>query len=83
MVIANLLLSPQAQARALDPAYLGYGTVLDMARLSLEDRARFDQIDLGIATLAPDQLGAALPEPHPSWMVQIEADWIARFGGGK
>ena len=83
MVIANLLLSPQAQARALDPAYLGYGTVLDMARLSPEDRARFDQIDLGIATLAPDQLGAALPEPHPSWMVQIEADWIARFGGGK
>jgi len=83
MVIANLLLSPQAQARALDPAYLGYGTVLDMARLSPEDRARFDQIDLGIATLAPDQLGAALAEPHPSWMVQIEADWIARFGGGK
>ena len=83
MVIANLLLSPQAQARALDPAYLGYGTVLGMARLSPEDRARFDQIDLGIATLAPDQLGAALPEPHPSWMVQIEADWIARFGGGK
>jgi len=61
----------------------GYGTVLDMARLSPEHRARFDQIDLGIATLAPDQLGAALPEPHPSWMVQIEADWIARFGGGK
>ena len=83
MVVANLLLSPQAQARALDPAYLGYGTVLDMARLSPGDRALFDQIDLGIATLAPDQLGAALPEPHPSWMVQIEADWIARFGGGK
>ena len=80
MVLADFLLSPEAQARAQDPNVLGYGTVLDLAKLSDEDRARFDALELGIATLGPDELGPALPEPHPSWMTRIEADWQARFG---
>ena len=41
MVVADFLLSPEAQARALDPAVLGYGTVLDVAALPEEDRALF------------------------------------------
>jgi putative thiamine transport system substrate-binding protein len=80
MVVADFLLSPEAQARALDPQNLGYGTVLDMAALDEGDRALFDAVDLGIATLSPKDLGPALPEPHPSWMAQVEADWIARYG---
>jgi len=80
MVFANFLLSPEAQARAQDPSVLGYGTVLAMDKLSPEDRARFEALDLGIATLSPEELGPALPEPHPSWMTRIEADWIDRFG---
>lgn len=80
MVVADFLLSPEAQARAQDPSVLGYGTVLDMARLDDADRARFETLDLGIATLSPAELGMALPEPHPSWMTRVEADWIRRFG---
>ncbi|MFD1508462.1 ABC transporter substrate-binding protein [Lacimonas salitolerans] len=80
MVVADFLLSPQAQARALDPVNLGYGTVLDVAALPKAGRALFEGIDLGIATLSPDQLGPALPEPHPSWMTRIAADWTARYG---
>ncbi len=80
MVVANFLLSPEAQARALDPDVLGYGTVLDLDTLSPEDRARFEEVELGIATLPPEALGPALPEPHPSWMERIEQDWIARYG---
>jgi putative thiamine transport system substrate-binding protein len=80
MVLANFLLSPEAQARAQDPNVLGYGTVLAMDKLAPEDRARFEAIDLGIATLSPQELGPALPEPHPSWMTRIEADWTDRFG---
>ncbi|TCP38730.1 ABC transporter substrate-binding protein [Rhodovulum marinum] len=80
MVLANFLLSPEAQARAQDPAVLGYGTVLAMEKLSPEDRARFEALDLGIATLSPEALGPVLPEPHPSWMTRIEADWLTRFG---
>lgn len=80
MVLADFLLSPEAQARAQDPDVLGYGTVLAMDALSAEDRARFEALELGIATLSPAQLGPALPEPHPSWMTRLEADWTARYG---
>jgi len=80
MVVADFLLSPEAQARALDPEVLGYGTVLDIEKLSAEDRAAFEGIELGVATLTPDALGPALPEPHPSWMERLTEDWIARYG---
>jgi putative thiamine transport system substrate-binding protein len=80
MVVANFILSPEAQAHGLDPLNLGYGTVLDMAKLSDEQRAAFDKIDLGIATLTPAQLGTALPEPHPSWMTMLTEEWTKRYG---
>ena len=83
MVVANALLSPAAQARAQDPAILGYGTVLAMDKLPEEDRAAFDALDLGIATLSPEELGPALPEPHPSWMTRITEDWTRRYGAGQ
>ena len=80
MVVANFLLSPEAQARAQDPSVLGYGTVLSMAKLDSDDRALFDGLDLGVATLTPAELGTVLPEPHPSWMTRIAEDWAARYG---
>ena len=80
MVLANFLMSPEAQAKKQDPEVWGAGTVLALDKLPAEERARFDALELGIATLAPDELGSALPEPHPSWMVRIEEDWTARFG---
>lgn len=80
MVVANFLMSPEAQARAQDPEVLGYGTVLSMDKLSEGQRAAFDAVDLGVATLSPQQLGTAQPEPHPSWMERITQDWIARHG---
>ena len=80
MVLANFLMSPEAQARAQDPAILGYGTVLSMEKLAAEDRARFDALELGIATLSPAELGTVLPEPHPSWMTRIQDDWAERYG---
>ncbi|WYK04090.1 ABC transporter substrate-binding protein [Cereibacter sphaeroides f. sp. denitrificans] len=79
-VIANLLLDPQVQARAQDPAVLGFQTVLDVAALPEPDRARFAALDLGPATLAPDALGPALLEPHASWMERIAEDWVRRYG---
>lgn len=80
MVVANFLLSPEAQLRAQDPATLGYGTVLDMARLPQEAADGFAALELGIATLPPEALGAPLPEPHPDWMTRIAEDWAARYG---
>ena len=80
MVVANFLMSPEAQARAQDPAILGYGTVLAMDKLSDADRALFETLDLGIATLTPAELGVVQDEPHPTWMTRISDDWVARYG---
>lgn len=80
LVVANLLLDPEVQARAQDPDLLGFQTVLNLSALSEADRARFDALDLGIATLSPDDLGPALLEPHASWMSRISEDWIRRYG---
>ncbi|WP_342069200.1 ABC transporter substrate-binding protein [Yoonia algicola] len=80
MVVANFLMSPEAQARAQDPAILGYGTVLNMDALSEDDRALFDALELGVATLSPAELGTVQDEPHPSWAVRIADDWVTRFG---
>lgn len=80
MVVANFLMSPEAQARAQDPNVLGYGTVLDMDKISADQRAVFDGLDLGIATLTPAELGTAIAEPHPSWMTRIADDWVTRYG---
>lgn len=82
-VIANLILDPAIQAAAQDPATLGFQTVLNLAALAPEDRARFDALKLGPATLSPADLGPALLEPHASWMVKIAEDWSARYGVAK
>jgi putative thiamine transport system substrate-binding protein len=79
MVVADFLMSPEAQAHKQDPRVWGDGTVLDLAALAPDDRARFDALPLGVATLPPDELTPVRPEPHPSWMVEIEAEWLRRF----
>jgi putative thiamine transport system substrate-binding protein len=79
MVVADFLMAPEAQAEKQDPRVWGDGTVLDLDALAPEDRARFDALPLGVATLAPDELTPVRPEPHPSWMVEIEAEWLRRF----
>ena len=78
-VVANFLMSPVAQAKKQDPEGWGDGTVLDVPALDPEDRARFDQLPRGIATLPPEKLTPVLPEPHPSWMTRIEEEWLRRF----
>lgn len=83
MVLANFLLSPEAQARMQDPNIWGSGTVLALDKLNDQDRARFEALELGVATLKPEEMGNALPEPHPSWMVRLEEDWTARYGVGQ
>ena len=80
MVVANFLMSPEAQVRAQNPEILGYGTVLDMDALSAEDRAAFDALQLGVATLSPAELGMVQAEPHPSWMTRIADAWMQRYG---
>jgi putative thiamine transport system substrate-binding protein len=79
MVLANYLMSPEAQARKQDPEVWGSATILAVDKLPAADKALFDALDLGIATLKPEELGRIIPEPHPSWMERIEAEWTKRY----
>ena len=80
MVVANFLISPIAQARKQDPEIWGDPTVLDVKNLTKEDKKLFDQLKLGVATLTPEELGSVIPEPHPSWITEIEKLWISTYG---
>ncbi|MFH1805559.1 MAG: ABC transporter substrate-binding protein [Pseudomonadota bacterium] len=80
VVLADFLMSPEAQVMKQDPDILGSSTVLDLAKIPADVRAQFDALDLGIATLTPQELGKALPEPHPSWMELVETGWQSRYG---
>lgn len=80
LVVADFLISPEAQLRKQDPAVWGDPTVLAMAKLNEQQRAGFDALDLGVATLKPADLGPALDEPHPDWMERIEKEWLRRYG---
>ncbi len=79
MVVANFLLSPEAQARKADPTYWGDPTVLNVSTLSSADSANFDAIDNGPWSL-PIGSGTTLAEPHASWAKVLENAWLERFG---
>ncbi|MGF1527401.1 MAG: ABC transporter substrate-binding protein [Candidatus Competibacterales bacterium] len=83
LVVANFLLSPEAQAHKQDPAVWGDFTVLDVAELPPKAKERFAALELGVATLSPTELGQSLPEPHPSWMVLAEEAWRQRYAAGR
>lgn len=79
MVVADFLLSPEAQAKKQDPAGWGDFTVLDTARLAADDQARFAALPRGPATLPPEALKPVLLEPDASWMTLLEAAWRERY----
>ncbi len=79
MVVANFLLSPQAQARKADENIWGDPTVLNIAALNDEQKALFDALERGPATLAADEFGATLLEPDSSWAVMLEEEWAKRY----
>ncbi|NNG05653.1 MAG: ABC transporter substrate-binding protein [Inquilinus sp.] len=80
MVVANFLLSPEAQLRKEDPRIWGDPTVLAMDRLPADDRIAFAALPRGIATLPPEALGTPILEPHASWTDALEAEWQRRYG---
>jgi len=81
MVVANFLLSPEAQAHKQDLAVWGDRTVLDVARLPEADRTRFAIDEENPAMLPAGALEQTLPEPHPSWMTALQDAWRERYVG--
>jgi putative thiamine transport system substrate-binding protein len=76
-VLANFLLSPQAQARKADIAQWGDPTVLALAKLTVPERALFGNKPLPGQVQQPMP---TLPEPHGSWVDPLEKEWLKRYG---
>ncbi|MBB3185223.1 putative thiamine transport system substrate-binding protein [Halomonas fontilapidosi] len=81
MVVADFLLSPEAQAHKQDLDVWGDRTVLDLARLDDQSRDLFTLDDSNPAMLPAGALQKTLPEPHPSWMTALQDAWQARYIG--
>ncbi|MBU6372403.1 MAG: ABC transporter substrate-binding protein [Alphaproteobacteria bacterium] len=79
MVVANVLLSPRAQARKADPAIWGDPTVLALDSLAPAERAAFDTLAANAALPSAGDLARTLPEPHPTWHIALGQAWRARY----
>ena len=75
-VVANFLLSPEAQAHKADIAVWGDATVLQPTHLPASAQAQLGKPVPGALT-APVPI---LPEPHASWVDALEAEWLKRHG---
>ena len=80
MVLANFLLSPEAQAQKQSLAMWGDRSVLDIGQLDADAQALFEQGEHHPAELPADALSNTLPEPHPSWMTALQDAWLERYG---
>ncbi len=82
-LVANFMLSPEAQVKKANTEVWGDPTVLSMPKLSDTQRIAFAELPRGIATLSDDDLSRTLAEPHPSWVPRLEKAWIERYASGK
>nr|WP_298373203.1 ABC transporter substrate-binding protein [uncultured Halomonas sp.] len=80
LMLANFLLSPEAQAHKQDIEVWGDATVLALDTLSEKQRQAFAALPDNPATLPIEALQRTLAEPHPSWMERLEQEWLTRYG---
>lgn len=83
MVVADFLLSPEAQLEKQRPSVWADGTVLDVGRLTPPWRARFAALDVDARQLPRDSLARyARPEVSPRYHERLAADWRAHVRTG-
>lgn len=76
LVTADFLISPEAQLEKLDPRVWGDGTVLDVARLPEEWRARFETVPRRRFAPRRDEIaGKAIAEPDARYMLRLFEDF--------
>lgn len=78
MVLANYLLSPEAQLSKADPSGWGDLPVLDPALLPADMQQKFAALPRGPATLPDAELAAhRAPELQAAWITAFEQGWEA------
>ena len=76
MVLANFLLSPEAQLKKADPDVWGDFPAIDTSRLDAEWQAKFKVLPRGAATLSNEVLQShQLPEPPSPILIELEKGW--------
>ncbi|GAF62067.1 LOW QUALITY PROTEIN: ABC transporter, periplasmic substrate-binding protein YnjB [Psychrobacter sp. JCM 18903] len=79
-LVANFLLSPEAQAKKQTPTIWGDKMVLVPSTLSPEQQALFKDNKPHPSALPFDSIKRTVSEPHPSWVDAIKQGWQARYG---
>jgi putative thiamine transport system substrate-binding protein len=74
-VLANFLMSPEAQIRKANPAIWGDATVLDSSTLPQPLREKLDA-----QKPVHQQSVPYLAEPHAAWVDALEKEWLQRYG---
>jgi ABC-type uncharacterized transport system YnjBCD substrate-binding protein len=76
MVVADFLISAEAQLKKADPEVWGDFPVIAIERLDPAWQAKFSGLPRGIATLPNEELQAhQLPEPPSQILIRLEKGW--------
>lgn len=82
LAVIDFMLSVEAQASKYDPDNRGSLPVLDNSKLSPEEKAIFDNVKLGVATLPQDVLADhRIPEMPADLVPIIEKIWMETIPG--
>lgn len=79
-LVANFLMSPEAQAKKQIPSVWGDKSVLVQSTLSPAQQALFKTKQPHPSALPFDSVKRTVSEPHPSWVEAIQQGWQARYG---
>lgn len=76
MAAIDFFLSPEAQLEKLQPDYWGESSPIDIASLSEEERAGFEELDRGKTVLDAEILSESyIPEIDAEYVEWIESEW--------
>ena len=76
MVVANFLISPEAQWQKANPEVWGDLPAIDIQRLDPEWQNKFKNLPRGVATLSDEELQShRLPEPPSEILIRLEKGW--------
>lgn len=79
-LVANFLMSPEAQAKKQTSSVWGDKTVLVQSTLDPEQQALFKTNKSHPSALPVDAIKRTVNEPHPSWVDAIMQGWQTRYG---
>lgn len=76
MVVANFLISPEAQLQKANTEVWGDMPAIDIQRLDPDWQKKFKNLPRGIATLSDEELhNHQLPEPPSEILIRLEKGW--------